>query len=159
MTRYSVQPRDQIFVKVYAFLSFAKNMGRNSGKNISTNLSSKHSQKLLDIAKQSATDAFKTASKRAIKKTVETTCDLIGNKTTDRITKVSKTSSKNNSEKNEEEILREGFIPPELRHTIIEVLRLRTEYYWWFKISIIIQYNNGISKNNKFIRQYIKSTN
>ena len=35
MTRYSVQPRDQIFVKSYGFLSFAKNMGRNISKNIS----------------------------------------------------------------------------------------------------------------------------
>ena len=41
MTRYSVQPRDRIFVKGYIFLSFAKNMGRNIGKNISINLSSK----------------------------------------------------------------------------------------------------------------------
>ena len=30
---YSVQPRDQIFVKDYGFLSFAKNMGKNIGKN------------------------------------------------------------------------------------------------------------------------------
>ena len=35
MTRYSVQPRDQMFVKSYGFLSFAKNMGRNISKNIS----------------------------------------------------------------------------------------------------------------------------
>ena len=48
MTRYSVQPRDQIFVKGYGFLSFAKNMG----KNISKNLSGKYSQKLLDHAKK-----------------------------------------------------------------------------------------------------------
>ena len=27
--RYSVQPRDRIFVKGYGFLSFAKNMGKN----------------------------------------------------------------------------------------------------------------------------------
>ena len=58
MTRYSVQPRDRIFVKGYGFLSFAKNMGKNIGKNISKNLSGKHSQKLLDHAKQSAADAF-----------------------------------------------------------------------------------------------------
>ena len=31
MTRYSVQPRDRIFVKGYGFLSFAKNMGKNIG--------------------------------------------------------------------------------------------------------------------------------
>ena len=59
MTRYSVQPRDQIYVKGYGFLSFARNMD----KNISENLSSKYSLKLLDNAKQSATDAIKTASK------------------------------------------------------------------------------------------------
>ena len=32
MTRYSVQPRDQIFVKGYGYLSFAKNMGKNIDK-------------------------------------------------------------------------------------------------------------------------------
>ena len=34
MRHHSVQtqPRDQIFVKGYGFLSFAKNMGRNIGK-------------------------------------------------------------------------------------------------------------------------------
>ena len=37
--RYSVQPRDRIFVKGYGFLSFAKNMGKNIGNNISKNLS------------------------------------------------------------------------------------------------------------------------
>ena len=50
MMRYSVQPRDQIFLKSYGFLSFAKNMGKNIGKNRSKNLSSKYSQKLLDHA-------------------------------------------------------------------------------------------------------------
>ena len=65
MTCYSVQPRDQIFVKGYGFLSFARNMSRNIGNNISKNLSSKYSQKLLDYAKQSVTNALKTASKRA----------------------------------------------------------------------------------------------
>ena len=35
MTRYSVQPRDLIFVKGYEFLSFARNMGKNVVKNIS----------------------------------------------------------------------------------------------------------------------------
>ena len=54
--RYSIEPRDRIYVKGYGFLSFAKNMGKN--------LSNKYSQKLLDSAKKSTTDA--TASKRAI---------------------------------------------------------------------------------------------
>ena len=45
MTRYSVQPRDRIFLKGYAFLPFDKNMGKNNGKNLSKNLISKYSQK------------------------------------------------------------------------------------------------------------------
>ena len=40
MTRYSVQPRDRIFVKGYGFLSFAENMDKNIGKNITKNLMS-----------------------------------------------------------------------------------------------------------------------
>ena len=42
MMHYSVQPKDQIFVKGYRFLSFVKNMG-NIGKNISKNLSGTYS--------------------------------------------------------------------------------------------------------------------
>ena len=45
MMHHSVQPRDQIFVKSYGFLSFAKNMHKNIGKSISKNLSGKYSQK------------------------------------------------------------------------------------------------------------------
>ena len=58
MTRYSVQPRDRIYVKGYGFLSFAKKIGKNIGKNISKSLRGKYSpgmlairQKLLDHAK------------------------------------------------------------------------------------------------------------
>ena len=32
MTRYSVQPRDQIFLKGNRYLPFAKNMGKNIDK-------------------------------------------------------------------------------------------------------------------------------
>ena len=51
MMRYSVKPRDEIFVKGYVFLSFAKYMGKSIGKNKSKNFSGKYSQKLLDCAK------------------------------------------------------------------------------------------------------------
>ena len=44
MMLYSVQPTDQIFVKGYGFLSFAKNIGKIIGKDISKNLSGKYSQ-------------------------------------------------------------------------------------------------------------------
>ena len=105
MMRYSVQPRDRIFVKGYGFLSFAKNVGKNIGKIISKSLSGKYSpgmlamcQKLVDHVKKSATDALKTSSKRVIQKTPEATGDLICNKIPNRITKVSKNSQQNHLE-------------------------------------------------------------
>ena len=80
--RYSIEPRDRIYVKGYGFLSFAKNIGKN--------VSNKDGKKLLDSAKKSAIDAIKTASKRAIQKTAEATGDLIRNKIADKITIVLK---------------------------------------------------------------------
>ena len=56
--RYSIEPKDRIYVKGYGFLYFAKNMG--------TQLSSKYGQKLLYSAKKSTADAIKTASNRVI---------------------------------------------------------------------------------------------
>ena len=41
MTRYSIEPRDQIFVKGYEFFSFVKNTSENIGRNRSKNLTSK----------------------------------------------------------------------------------------------------------------------
>ena len=76
----------EIYVKGYGFLSFAKNMGKS--------LSNKYGQKLLDSAKKSTTDAIKTSSKRSIQKTAEATGDLIGNKIADKIKNVSKNSTK-----------------------------------------------------------------
>ena len=67
--RYSIEPRERIYVKGYGFLSFAKNM----------------SHKLIDTAKKSTTDAIKTAPKRAIQKTAEVTGNLISNKIADKI--------------------------------------------------------------------------
>ena len=81
--RYSIEPRDRIYVKGYGFLSFAKNMGKS--------LSSKYGHKPLDSAKKkSTTDTIKTASKRANQKTAEATGDLIGNKISDKITSIYK---------------------------------------------------------------------
>ena len=56
--RYSVEPKDRIYVKGCRFLSFKKNIGKN--------LRHKYGQKLLDSAKKSTTYAIKTASKTAI---------------------------------------------------------------------------------------------
>ena len=82
--RYSIKPRDGIYVKGYGFFSFAKNIGNK--------LSNKYDQKLLDCARKSKTDAIKTASKRAIQKAPAATGVLIDNKITDKITSVSKSS-------------------------------------------------------------------
>ena len=84
--RYSIEPKDKIYLKRFGFLSFAENMGKN--------LSKKYGQKLLDSTKKSTTDVIKIASKSAIQK-IAATGDLIGNKITDKITSVSKKSSKN----------------------------------------------------------------
>ena len=79
--RYSIEPRDRVYVKRYGLLSFAKN--------VSKNLSKEYGQKL-DKAKKFTTDAMRIASKRAIQKTAEATGDLIGNKIADKITSVLK---------------------------------------------------------------------
>ena len=144
MMRYSVQPRDQLFVKGYQFQFFTKNNGKNVFKNISKNMSSKYSLTVFDYAKQSATDSLKTTSKRVIPKIAEATSDLIGNTITNKITKVSKHSQQNNSEivtnLNDKEIPKERYISAEKKQETTDDLRL------------IQQYNNGISKNDKFFR-------
>ena len=63
---------------------------------------------------------------------------MAGNNIADRIMKVSKKSLKKDSETNEEEILREKYIPPDLRHKFIGDSGLKAENYWWFEISIIV---------------------
>ena len=119
--RYSIEPRDRIYVKGYVFLSFAKNMGKS--------LSNKFGQKLLDSAKKSTVDAIKTASKTAIQKIAETTGDLIGNKIADKITSVSKKSNNNNNNNNDDEDVelathKKRYISPEERKQVIDELRL-----------------------------------
>ena len=116
--RYSIEPRDKIYVKGYGFLSFAKIMSKN--------LSNKYGQKLLDSTKKFTSDAIKTASKRAIQKASEATGDLIGSKIADKITSVSKKSNF----KSEIEapkyiyIYIYIYISPEERQQIIDDLRL-----------------------------------
>ena len=111
--RYSIDPRDRIYVKGYGFLSFAKS------------LSSKFGQKLLDSAKKSTTDDIKTASKRAIQKTAKATGELIGNKIADKIRSISKKSSNNNNEDGVELTAhKKRYISTEERQQIINELRL-----------------------------------
>ena len=64
MTRYSIEPKDRIFVNGYRFLSFGKNMSKNIDKNVN----GKYNQKRLDHAKQSATNTRKKYFKKVIQK-------------------------------------------------------------------------------------------
>ena len=115
--RYSIEPRDRIYVKGYEFLSSAKNTGKS--------FRNKYDQKLLHSAKKFTTDAIKTASKRAIQKTTESTGDLIGNKS---VSKKNSTKELPNGETKEEDVEittpKKRYISPEKRQQIIKELRL-----------------------------------
>ena len=114
--RYSIEPRDRVYVKGYGFMSFARSMSNKYGK------------KLVDTAKKSATDAIKTASKRAIQKTAEATGDLIGNKITN-ISKMSVKELRINDEDVEITTHKKRYIFPEKRQQIIDELRLVPRNY------------------------------
>ena len=113
-------------------------------------LSGKQSQRLLDHAKQSATNALKTSSEIVLQDTAEATSDLSGNKIANKIRKVSKNSQQNNLEivinDNDKEMPKGRYMSPDKRQDIIDDLRLK------------YQYNNEVSKNNKLVRKYTKST-
>ena len=122
--RYSLEPRDRIYVKGYGFMSFAKNVGKN--------LSNKYSKKILDTARKSATDAIKTVSQQATQKTAEATGDLLGNKIADKITGTSKKSTKELPTIDEDAELptrKKRYISPEERQQIIDELRLVPKNY------------------------------
>ena len=102
MMRYSTEPRFRKYVKVYGFLSFAKNFGYKYGK------------KLMDTATKTGMDAAKIDSKRVVQKTAVATGDLIGNKIADKFTSIGKSKEKPE----------ETYIPPEKRQQIIDDLRL-----------------------------------
>ena len=66
---------------------------------------------------------------KLLQKTAEQTSDFIGNKIAVKITRVSKTLRKINSRTNAEEFLRKRLIPSELRHKIVDDLRLNKYSY------------------------------
>ena len=122
--RYSIEPRDKIYVKGYEFLSFAKNIGKN--------LSNKYGQELFDAAKKSTNNAIKIASERAVQNTAEATGDLIGNKIADKITSISKKPVKElpiNDEDVKITTRKKRCISPEERQKIIDELRLIPKNY------------------------------
>ena len=126
MMWYSIEPRNRIFVKIYGFLSFAKNMGTHATK-VAKNLNDRYSRNILDSAKTFPADAIKTVSKRVIQNAVEANGDLIGNRLAYKIASVSKKSSRElqkNEANNEIEISKERYLSPEKIQQIIDELRL-----------------------------------
>ena len=123
MTRCSVQLRERIFVKGYGFLSFTKNMGENISKKFNKNLSSKYSPKLLDHTEQSATDALKTASKERFKKQQKQLVISLEIKLLIRLQESQRIHHRI-IQKQMKKKYREIYIPPELKHKIIDDLRL-----------------------------------
>ena len=123
--RYSIEPRDRIYVKGYGFLFFAKNTGKS--------LSNKYGQNLLDSAKKFTTDVIKTASKRAIQKSAEATGNLIGKKISDKITSVSNKKSTKELPNNDEDVEitthKKRYVSPEERQQIIDELRVVPKNY------------------------------
>ena len=125
--RYSIEPRDRLYVKGYELLSFANNMARNLSNMV----------KNISIVLKNLQKTIKTASKRAIPKTAEATSDLIGNKIADKITSVSKKISTkelhNNDETKEEDVEitthKKRYISPEKRQQIIDELRVVPKSY------------------------------
>ena len=115
--RYSTEPRERIYVKVYGFLSFAKNICKN--------LSNRYGQKLVDTAKEFATDALKISGKREIQKIAEAPEDLVDNKITDKIRGISKQPAMEpHSNAVSNKIPKERYISPQERQKIIHELRL-----------------------------------
>ena len=117
--RYSIEPRNRIYVKGYGFMSFAKNIGKN--------LSNKYSQSINDTAKKCGMDAIKTASQQAIQKIAEVTGDLVVNKIANKITSISKKSTKELPTIDEDAELptrKKRYISPEERQQITDELRL-----------------------------------
>ena len=125
--RYSIEPRDRLYVKGYGLLSFANNMARNLSNMV----------KNISIVLKNLQKTIKTASKRAIPKTAEATSDLIGNKIADKITSVTKKISTkelhNNDETKEEDVEitthKKRYISPEKRQQIIDELRVVPKSY------------------------------
>ena len=130
--RHSLEPEYRKYVKVYGFLSFARNFGDKYAKKImntaiktGTNFNSKHGNKLTDTAIKTGKDFATIAGKKIVHKSAEATGDLAGNKIADKITSMGKLRTK--KEKDETNIMEETqevHIPPEKRKQIIKDLKL-----------------------------------
>ena len=139
--RHSLEPEYRKYIKVYGFLSFARNFGDKYGKKLMNtaiktgkNFNSKYGKKLADTAIKISKDFAKIAGKKIIHKSAEATGDLVGNKIADKITSMGRSkelgsdvkprSKKEKDETNIMEETQEIYIPPEKREQIIKDLKL-----------------------------------
>ena len=67
-----IEDRDQIYVRSYEFLSFAKDMSKN--------LNSKYQQRFLDTTNNLAKDALNISSQRVLQNATTAAGDVVGNK-------------------------------------------------------------------------------
>ena len=69
--RYSIEPKERIYVKGYGFLSFARNLGAHATK-VAKNLNNKYGQKPVDSAKKNLQQMhLKLLAKEQFKKQLE----------------------------------------------------------------------------------------
>ena len=139
--RHSLKLEYRKYVKVYGFLSFARNFGDKYGKKLmntaiktDANFNSKCGKKLTDIAIKTGKDFATIAGKKIVHKSAEATGDLIDNKIVDKITSMGRSkelapavkprSKKEKDETNIMEETQEIYIPPEKRKQIIKDLKL-----------------------------------
>ena len=116
--RYSIKPKDRIYVKGHGFLSFAKSMSKNLSNNLKTWKSLQQMQQKLLHKKNKTWKLPQNDSE-----TAEAVGDSIGNKIADEIISISKFPKKLHSQIEDEiEIPKE--ISPEKRQQIIDELRL-----------------------------------
>ena len=132
--RYSIEPRERIYVKGYGFMPFARNFGNKYGKKLmntaiktGTNFNSKYGKKLKDTAIKTGKDFATIAGKKIVHKSAEATGDLLGNKIADKITTKPSKKSQNKEIQSDEvnnEIPKEKFISPKERQKVIDELKL-----------------------------------
>ena len=127
---YSIEPRERRYVKVYGFMSFARNFDNKYSKKLKniaiktgTNFNSKYSKKLTDTAIKTGKDFATITGKKTVHKTAEATEDLIGNKIADKITAKSQNEEIQSDQVNNE-IPKVRYISPKERQKIIDQLKL-----------------------------------
>ena len=108
--KWDIQHNQNLEVKGYAFLSFARKLG------------DKYGEKLMDTPTKTVIDPTKTTWKRVVQKKAEAPGNLIGNKIANEITSVRKSKEKAKKSK-----------------INLHSTRKKTTNYWWLKIVLSVK--------------------